>query len=88
MSGFIVSGHVSAANSELAAVQTALEAYNSENPGVTTYLTETPSGDFLSNYLSNPPLGTYVFTESSGNILQLSSAAYTGLSWNGTQFAR
>jgi type IV pilus assembly protein PilA len=90
VTGFITSGKVSAANSELAAVQTAVQAYNSENSNQTTGATEGPgTANFLSAYLSAAPVNTYVFT-ATGGILGLSSAtsSVAGIGWNGSQFVR
>jgi type IV pilus assembly protein PilA len=87
VSGFITSGKVSAANSEMAAVQTAIQAYDSENPNVSGTVTEASGTNFLVAYLSNPPTGSYVFTASNG-VYSLSSGTYTGLAWNGSQFKR
>ena len=86
VSGFIISGKVSAANSELAAMNTASEAYVAENSGLTANFTEgSGAANVLSNYLSTGTIsGTYTFN--SVGVLQ--SAAYGGLSWNGSQFAR
>jgi len=85
VAGFITSGKVSAANSELAAVQTAAEAYVSEYTPAVTFVEGPAAANILSNYLSNPPVGTYTFT-STGGIT--GTCTYTGLSWNGTQFKR
>ncbi len=85
VSGFITSGHVSAANSELAAVQTAAEAFVSEtSPGAA--FTEGPGTalNVLSNYLSNPPVGSYTISQTGS----VTGATYSGLSWNGSQFVR
>ena len=89
VSGFIVSGHVSAANSELAAIQTASEAYQSENPNAAAF-TESSTNNVLSNYLSSTPQGIYQFA--SGVVLitavGTTGPTYSGLSWNGVQFVR
>ena len=93
VTGFILSGKVSAANSELAAVNTALEAYNSENSNNTAALTLTETGGatgFLGPYLSAAPVGTYVCVATAGGILSISTATYNGLFFNTTsmQFVR
>jgi len=97
VSGFITSGKIAAANSEVAAVNTAVQAYNAENPAQTTGFTfpgtmawSTTSG--LGAYLSAQPKGVYTFTITSGSAV-LSSASYTNgvtLTWNSTtlQFTR
>src|SRR5271157_3523409 len=51
VSGFIISGKVSAANSELAAMNTAAEAYISENQPAGN-ITESSATNIFSNYLN------------------------------------
>jgi len=82
VSSFVTSGKIAAANSELANVKTANAAYASENNG--TYL-GTVTGSSLSLYLQGNVTGTYYFNTSTGAV---TSAAYSGLSWNSTQFVR
>ena len=90
VSSFITSGKVSAANSELAAVQTAAEAYTSENPNLAFSTGDTP--DPLLTYLSSAPKGVYCFdasgaliTTASGTSTETSAAPggpyYPGLVW-------
>jgi len=58
IAGFIISGHVGAANGELAAVQTAAQGYLADNTDVTEPFTDAD----LTNYLSNNKLkGKYNF---------------------------
>jgi type IV pilus assembly protein PilA len=93
ITGFITSGKVSAANSELAAIQTASEAYQSEYPTAAAF-TESSGNNILSNYLSKAPSGTYVFL--TGAVLDTATATPkyvnggTTLHWNATslQFTR
>lgn len=84
VSGFIISGKVSAANSEMAAMNTAAEAFVAETSPAASF-TESSGTNTLSNYLSTGTIsGTYVFS-SAGLV---TSASYPSLSWNGTQFVR
>jgi len=80
VSSFIVSGKVSAANSELAALNTAAEAYVSES---------SPTANFdqskLTAYVNGSIKGAYSFNTAG---LITGTPTYTGLSWNGTQFVR
>ena len=85
VSGFIKSGKVSAANSELAALNTAAEAYISENAPTANFV-ESPTTNTLSNYLSATPVGTYTFN-STGAIAG-GTPTYGTLHWNGSQFTR
>jgi len=76
--GFIISGKVSAANSEMAAMNTAAEAYLAEN-SLTTGFTESSGTNTLSNYLSTGTIkGTYTF-DGTGKI---TTASYPNLAWN------
>jgi len=92
VSGFITSGKVSAANSEMAAVNTAAEAYVAENSNLTANFTEGPgTANILSAYLSTAPVGTYVITPGgviSGTPTYINNG--TTLHWNATnlQFKR
>ena len=90
VTGFITSGKVSAANSELAAIQTAAEAYQSENPTAVAF-TENSTTNTLAAYLSNAPKGAYSFAAGVSLITSGTGApTYTGLNWNSTtlQFKR
>ena len=88
VSGFITSGKVSAANSELAAIQTAAEAYQAENPSAVAF-TESSTTNTLSNYLVGAPVGGYSFAASVVLITTgTGKPSYGTLTWNGTQFAR
>jgi type IV pilus assembly protein PilA len=79
VSSFIISGKVSAANSELAAMNTAAEAYVSENPSTGSF-----NGTVLSPYVNGSISGVYSFNPGG----QVVWATYNALSWNGTQFVR
>ena len=84
VSGFITSGKVSAANSELAAMNTAAEAYVSEVQPNSNF-TESNGANVLSNYLGAGTIsGTYTFN----SVGQIVTAGYSGLTWNGSQFKR
>jgi type IV pilus assembly protein PilA len=90
VTGFITSGKVSAANSELAAIQTAAEAYQSENPTAVAF-TENSTTTTLAAYLSAAPKGAYSFAAGVTLITSGTGApTYTGLNWNSTtlQFKR
>jgi type IV pilus assembly protein PilA len=76
VSAFITTGKIAAANSELASVNTANQAYAAENNGIFA----TSSGD-LGTYLNNTIQGSYVF-DTNG---KLTSASYTGVNWNASQ---
>jgi type IV pilus assembly protein PilA len=86
VTGFIKSGNVAAANSELAAEITAAEAYVSEFQPTTAF-TSSPTVTTLSNYISTAPKGTYTFT-STGAIS--GTPTYPSLTWSATtlQFTR
>ena len=91
VSGFIVSGHVSAANSELAAVQTAAEAYTAENPGVAFYIgpANYSATTGVGAFLSAAPKGVYCFDTTGALVTTAGGAAgetsggpyYPGLVW-------
>ena len=86
VSGFIISGKVSAANSEMAAMNTAAEAYIAENSSSTGF-TESSGTNTLSNYLSpGTILGTYTFNGTG----KVTTASYPNLAWNSatSQFVR
>ncbi|MBN1367158.1 MAG: prepilin-type N-terminal cleavage/methylation domain-containing protein [Dehalococcoidales bacterium] len=72
VASFIRSGHVSAANSELANVQTGNQAYAADHQG--TFMTGDITGTALTTYINGTIKGTYTF-DSDGN---LSSATYPG----------
>lgn len=73
VSSFITSGKVAAANSELASVKTAIQAFESDNPN--TAGTSTMGG--LLTYIAGSALtGTYTW-DTSGNV---SGAFYPGVS--------
>ena len=85
VSGFIISGKVAAANSEAAAVQTAIQAYSAEHGGSFPTGGTASLSAGLSVYLSGTLKGSYT-VDTSGN---LTGTTYPGLStWNGKQWAR
>jgi type IV pilus assembly protein PilA len=79
VASFIRSGKVSAANAELANVQTANQAYAANNGG--TF--DATNNAALSSYVNGNLLGSYGFDVTSGAI---TTANYPGLSWDGTKF--
>jgi type IV pilus assembly protein PilA len=86
VSGFIKSGTVSAANSELSAEMTAAEAYVSEFQPAGAF-TSSPTVTTLSAYISAAPKGTYTFT----NLGAISGTpTYPSLTWSAStlQFTR
>ena len=64
VTGFITSGKIAAANSEVAAIQTAQQAYEAENNG--SYSTGLTG---LAPYLSNTPKAVYTFDATTGLVL-------------------
>jgi type IV pilus assembly protein PilA len=80
VSKFVKSGTLSAANTELATVQTAAIAYAADNPG---------TGDFaataLGDYLDKPLKGEYNF-DLTGKLVTSGDdiPTYDGLNWNPT----
>ena len=85
VSGFIISGKVAAANSEAAAVQTAIQAYSAEHGGSFPTGGTASLSAGLSVYLSGTLKGSYT-VDTSGN---LTGTTYPGLStWSGGQWAR
>ena len=94
VSGFITSGKVAAANSELSAIQTALSAYNAENVNATPFATSA-SPDPLAVYLTGTPTGVYTFIAGTGGnvgtlVLDMTTTkpTYAGVHWGTTQFVR
>ena len=71
--GFITSGKVAAANSEMAAIQTAQNAYSAENGGA--FATTSAA---LAAYLNVTPKGVYTFNAGTGLVL---TADCTASSW-------
>jgi type IV pilus assembly protein PilA len=64
--GFLLTGRVSAANSELASVESAAQTYVAENPNSTSDFTESATSNILVQWLSNPPVGVYTFLPTGG----------------------
>ncbi len=91
VSKFVKSGTLSAANTELATVQTAAIAYAADNStGLTTGFNASPTVGTLNGYLDKPIKGTYEF-DITGNLLDSTSLptaranpAYSGLTWDTT----
>jgi type IV pilus assembly protein PilA len=83
ISGFMVSGRVAAANSEVLSLRTAIRAYQAENN------TNYPTGDasaFQADvlpYLSTTPKGTYT-CDSSGRLTGTDNSYANGLIWDPT----
>ena len=76
INGFLTSGNVAAANSELSSIQTGLQAYNAENPNAvafyvsnTSFVTDTTHTVGLDPFLSGAPVGTYCFIASNGMLI-------------------
>jgi len=83
VAGFVTSGKVVAANSEVLSIRTAIRAYQAENN--TNYPTGT-SAQFTADvlpYLSTTPKGTYT-CDSSGILTGTDNSYATGLIWDGT----
>jgi len=82
ISGFVVSGEVAAANSEVLSLRTAIRAYQAENN--TNYPTGSPA-QFTTDvlpYLSTSPKGTYI-CDSSGVLTGTNNSYANGLIWDG-----
>ena len=83
VSGFIVSGKVAAANSEVLSIRTAIRAYQAENNSAY------PTGDAATfqadvlPYLSTTPKGTYT-CDSSGVLTGVDNSYTNGLVWDTT----
>jgi type IV pilus assembly protein PilA len=80
VASFIRSGHVSAANSELANVQTANQAYAANNGG-TFATSQSQLGSYVNGGASQI-IGVYTFDATSGAIS--GTPTYTGVTWDGT----
>ena len=83
IAGFMVSGRVAAANSEVLSLRTAIRAYQAENN--TNYPTGT-SAQFTADvlpYLSTTPKGTYT-CDSSGVLTGTDNSYATGIIWDTT----
>ena len=84
VSGFIKSSHVAAANAELAAVQTAAQAYYADNPTGTATFND---GQLYPTYLSTAvKYATYTFA--SNAILSGESAINSDIKWDVSNWAK
>lgn len=85
VSGFITSGKVAAANSEVLSIRTAIRAYQAEHnstyPGADG-TAATFAADVLP-YLSAPPKGTYT-CDSSGVLTGVDNSYAAGIIWDAT----
>ena len=78
VASFIKSGRISAANSELANVQTANQAYAADNNG--TFAADSSTLTGTPNYFNGTLTGSYTFDTSSGAITG------TGDEWDGLDY--
>lgn len=76
MGTFIHLGRVNAANAELANIQTANHAYNSDN-----HIFATSSAE-LEDYVDRPLKGSYEFDPDSGAITGTPTSGYDGVTWS------
>ena len=84
VSKFVKSGTLSAANTELATVQTAAIAYAADNPGLNAGFATSDTPNPIAAYLDKPIKGTYFF-DLTGKLLTAAGASapvYAGLTWN------
>ncbi len=84
---FIKSGALSAANTELATVQTTAIAFISDSPPAANFTVD-PATNILSAYLDKPIKGTYIF-DKTGLLLDsttggIADPVYSGLTWDTT----
>jgi len=82
VSSFITSGKVAAANSELASVNTASQAYQADNNGDVPTSAGPGTDGNLASYLQNPLQGSYDFEIVSGADYygQVTNGSYPGIS--------
>jgi prepilin-type N-terminal cleavage/methylation domain-containing protein len=79
VSGFIKSGKVAAANSELASAQTAAQAYYADNTSSALDFTSGSLGSYLSTM---PTYGTYTFAYNA--VLKGATTTNADIKWNST----
>jgi prepilin-type N-terminal cleavage/methylation domain-containing protein len=85
LSKFVNSGNIAKANAELSSVRTAISAYQSENGALLPTSGGTAGAVVIGNiqpYIQGTILGTYSL-DANGNI---TTATYTGMTFDGTKF--